>query len=204
MSKQGNHDDRSFIKAIAEAVRQEYEKRRTNVPIGQDQWTHDRLGLKLIKDSPYVAFIRMGGTMQATDRAAGIHEFIGQEGTDDEQKLYFTAKFEDVAIVDVHVVGSDDCETETIWNAVIRAVRDSLGKFAVPTTYVWPLEEQGEEEASIMHAGQSKVVQTFAITILVPHEIGKLNELKGFETTATLKSSGGDGGTTEKTIVQKL
>lgn len=179
-------DQRSVFRTFVDTVERNYRAIESNEPIGDEGWTSTQLDKHKQNDPPIVSFIRSAGVIQPTDRT-GVHIFLFREGEDDEQLLFFTAKVEDVATVECHITAENECQLERIHNTVLRAVRDTLGKFTVPGTYSIPTQtDEGSAEA---HGGMQKLIQLFEWTILVPHTVGTLKTLGGITFTAILNDT---------------
>ena len=97
MSKTGNHNEQSVFKMLVDGIFTVYKRRETNVNVTRDNWHSARLEEGAMGDPPMVSFLRMGGTLQATDRV-GPHNFQTEDGSATD--LWFNAHYEDLATVE--------------------------------------------------------------------------------------------------------
>lgn len=165
---------------MADAVYTELSKVRTlngRTPLADDQTDVGRTALRAQRPAPWIVMVKAAGTIAEPEQDSRT-----AKGGQTYSVLYRADQ-----IVEAHIIGTDDDETELLWCDFLLALRNVMQTFARPGNFAWVSQEEGGSGHS--HGGREKVVQLFTLMMDVPGNLEELTIIDSEQLTPTIEAN---------------
>lgn len=144
---------------MAEAVYTELENVRTlngRDVLADDQTDVGRPALRAQRPAPWIVMVKAAGTIAEPD----------QDSRTTKGGQTYSVLYRADQIVEAHVLGAGDGETELLWCDFLLALRNVMEVFALPGNFAWVSQEEGGSGHT--HGGREKIVQLFTLRMDIP------------------------------------